>query len=116
MKPETSVRVNWASMGLVLGAVIAVLVGLNTKLLVSKNESEKMVSSTLLKARVAICVAQFANAPQYQEKLKEFKALNFLSRDGYIEKGGWDKMPGEQKASDGVNRVCGDKIAESAEK
>jgi len=103
-------------MGLTLGAVVAIVGGLNSKLLVSKDAAEKMTSAALLKTRAAICVAQFTNAPQYPERLKEFKALNFLSRDGFIEKGGWDKMPGEQKASEGVNRVCGDKLAESAEK
>ena len=103
-------------MGLILGAVLAVLIGLNAKFLVATNEAERMVNAAVLKARAAICVAQFTNAPRYQERLKEFKALNFLERDGYIEKGGWDKMPGEEKASSGVNRVCGDRLADLAEK
>ena len=103
-------------MGLILGAVLAVLIGLNAKFLVAMNEAERMVNGAVLKSRAAICVAQFTNAPRYQERLKEFKALNFLERDGYIEKGGWDKMPGEDKASSGVNRVCGDRLADLVEK
>jgi hypothetical protein len=116
MTQENSIRVNWGVMGLILGAVIAIVGGLNSKLLITKDAADKMTNAAVLKTRAAICVAQFTNAPQYQERLKEFKALNFLSRDGFIEKGGWDKMPGEQKASEGVNRVCGDRIAESVEK
>ena len=116
MKPEIKTRVNYALMGLVLGAVVAVQVGLQGGFLVTMNNAERMVNASLLRARSAICVAQFSGAPNYQERLKEFRALNFLDRDGFIEKGGWDKMPGEDKASPGVNRVCGDRLAEVVEK
>lgn len=116
MKPEIKTRVNYALGGLVLGAVIAVVTGLNAKFLVSMGDAERMVNAAVLKTRAAICVAQFTNAPGYQERIKEFKALNFLDRDGFIAKGGWDKMPGEAKASESVNRVCGDRLAEQAEK
>ena len=116
MTPENSLRVNYGVMGLILGAVIAILVGLNGHFLVTTDTAKRMVDTEVLKTRAAICVAQFANGPRYPERLKEFKALNFLERDGYIEKGGWDKMPGEEKASNGVNRVCGDRLAEMLEK
>ena len=116
MSPETKSKANYGVMGLILGAVLAVVIGLNTKLLVSKDAAERMVNSTVLRTRAEICVAQFRRSPNYPERIKEFKALNFLDRDGYIEKGGWDKMPGEDKASTGVNRVCGDRLAELGEK
>ena len=118
MNQEAKTKINYGIMGLILGAVLAVVVGLNGpgKLLVTQNDAERQVNQALLRARAAICVAQFQREPTYKQRLKEFKALNFLERDSYIEKGGWDKMPGEEKASNGVNRVCGDRLADLVEK
>src|SRR5688572_17927746 len=112
MKPENATKVNYGLMGLILGAVIAIMVGLKAGFLVTKGNAEQMVDATVLKNRVAICVAQFTHAPRYQERVKELKALSFMQRDDFIAKGGWDKMPGEEKASEGVNRVCGDRLAD----
>ena len=112
MKEETATRVNYGVMGLALGALLAILIGLKAGFVVSKAAAEQMITGELLKTRVAICVAQFTNAPRYPERLKEMKALSFMERDDFIAKGAWDRMPGEEKASEGVNRGCGDKLSE----
>jgi hypothetical protein len=52
---------------------------------------------TVLATRAAICVAQFKKDPNYKEKLKELKALSSYERSTYIEKGGWDKCPGNKR-------------------
>ena len=62
----------------------------------------------VLATRAAICVAQFIKDPNYKEKLKELKALSSYERSAFIEKGGWDKMPGEEKAGYAVARACAD--------
>ena len=46
--------------------------------------------------------------PNPKEKLKELSELNSWKRAEFIEKGGWDKMPGQEKAAYGVARACGD--------
>ena len=112
MKPEIAAKVNFGAMGLILGAILAIMTGLKAGYLVSNGAADQMVKSAALKMRVAVCVAQFTNSARYPEKLKELKALSFMERDDFIAKGGWDKMPGEDKASDGVNRACGDRVAE----
>ena len=38
-----------------------------------------------------------------------------MERDDFIARGGWDKMPGEEKPGNSVNRVCGDRLAELVE-
>ena len=38
-----------------------------------------------------------------KQRLKELQAINSWERAAYIEKGGWDRMPGEEKASDTVS-------------
>ncbi|MBW2312243.1 MAG: hypothetical protein JRF35_14440, partial [Deltaproteobacteria bacterium] len=43
-----------------------------------------------------------------EEKLKEFEELDSWKRAEFIEKGGWDKMPGQEKADYAVSRACAD--------
>jgi hypothetical protein len=46
--------------------------------------------------------------PNPEEKLQEFGKLLSYQRGSFIEKGGWDKMPGEEKAGPLVARACAD--------
>jgi len=62
-----------------------------------------------LASQAAICVAQFMKQPNHEEKLKELKELDSWKRAEVIEKGGWDVMPGQEKAEDyAVARACAD--------
>ena len=56
----------------------------------------------------AICVAQFMKQPNHDEKLKALEAVNSWERADAIEKGGWDRMPGQAKADYAVARACAD--------
>jgi hypothetical protein len=44
--------------------------------------------------------------PNHEEKLKELGELDYWKRDEFIEKGGWDKMPGQEKADSAVASAC----------
>jgi len=66
----------------------------------------RMSDESVLAARAAICVAQFMKQPNPQEKLQEFEKVDNYRRSTFIEKGGWDKMPGEEQASPTVARAC----------
>jgi hypothetical protein len=94
--------------GLILGAGIAMIVGFNWGGWTTRGTSQQMTDAALLTARAAICVAQFSRAPNDQQRMKELKAINSWDRAAFIEKGGWDKMPGEEKANDAVARACAD--------
>jgi hypothetical protein len=59
-----------------------------------------------LASQAAICVAQYIKEPNSQEKLKEFAAIDSYKRYEFIEKGGWDKMPGQKEANNGVANAC----------
>ena len=65
-----------------------------------------MGDEAVLAARAAICVAQFMKDPNHQEKLQELEKVSSYQRSTFIEKGGWDKMPGEQKANSTVSQAC----------
>ena len=59
-------------------------------------------------SQAAICVAQFMKEPNHKEKLEELRELDSWKRGEFIEKGGWDIMPGQEKADYLVTRACAD--------
>ncbi|MBU2645605.1 hypothetical protein KKI24_12930 [bacterium] len=65
-----------------------------------------VAQNAVMESYAAICVAQFMQEPTADEKLKAFSALSASQRYGYMEKGGWDKMPGQETADAGVSRAC----------
>ena len=108
MKPETAGRIKFGVWGLVCGAVIAMIIGFAWGGWTTGGTSRQRTDGAVLATRAAICVAQFMKDPNYKARLKELKAVDSWDRSTFIEKGGWDKMPGEQKASDTVSRACAD--------
>jgi len=108
MKPETGDKVKFGVWGVIFGAVIAMIIGFAWGGWTTRGTTRQMTEEAVLATRAAICVAQFIKDPNYQERLKEMKALNSWERSTFIEKGGWDKMPGEEKASFTVSRACAD--------
>jgi nucleoid-associated protein YgaU len=68
--------------------------------------TQKVSKEAVLASQAAICVAQFIKQPNHEEKLKELEKVSNWDRGTFIEKGGWDKMPGQEKADYGVSRAC----------
>jgi hypothetical protein len=106
MKPETSQKVQNAFLAAMAGLVVPLLIGFGGGFWVTKGDAQRMANEALLGARAKICVAQFTDAPNYQERLKEYKALDYSGRGAYLQKGGWARMPGEEKANDTVKESC----------
>ena len=111
MKTENEVKVKYGVWGLILGAGAAMIVGFSWGGWSTRGTSMAMTDAAVLTTRAAICVAQFAKAPNDQQRMKELKAVHSWERAAYIEKGGWDKMPGEDKANDTVARACAEGLA-----
>jgi hypothetical protein len=116
MKPETEMKAKYGVWGLILGAGAATIIGFNWGGWVTGGKSRAMTDAALLSTRAAICVAQFAKGPKYPERVKELKATNSWERSTVIEKGGWDRMPGEEKAEPTVSRACADGLDSLLEK
>jgi hypothetical protein len=108
MKPETAGKVKFGVWGLICGAVIAMIIGFAWGGWTTGGTSRQRTGEAVLATRAAICVAQFIKDPNYKENLKKLKAVDSYERSTFIEKGGWDKMPGEQKASPTVSQACAD--------
>ena len=105
MKPETAGKVKYGVWGLIVGAVIAMIIGFAWGGWTTSSTTKKMSEEAVLASQAAICVAQFMKEPNHQEKLKELKELDSWKRAEFIEKGGWDKMPGQEKAGYLVTRA-----------
>ena len=106
MKPETAGKIKYGVWSLIVGAVIAMIIGFAWGGWSTAATTQKISDEAVLASQAAICVAQFIKEPNHEEKLKELAEISSYQRANFIEKGGWDKMPGQEKASWGVSRAC----------
>jgi len=116
MTPETAGKVKFGVWGLICGAVIAMIIGFAWGGWTTRGTTQRMGEAAVLAARAAICVAQFMKEPNHQEKLQELRKLSSWQRSTFIEKGGWDRMPGEEKAGYAIARACADGLEVLMEK
>jgi hypothetical protein len=108
MKPETAAKIKYGLWGLVCGAVITTIVGFAWGGWTTFGTTQTMTKEAVLASQAAICVAQFMKQPNPEEKLKALGEVNGWQRAEFIEKGGWDRMPGQEKAGYAVSRACAD--------
>ena len=111
MKPETTAKIKYGVWGLICGAVIAMIIGFAWGGWTTSGTTQTMTKEAVLASQAAICVAQFMKQPNYEKKLKELGEVSSWQRAEVIEKGGWDKMPGQEKAGSAVARACADGLA-----
>jgi len=102
--------------GLILGAAGAIIVGFSWGGWTTRDASQERTDAAVLTARAAICVAQFTKDPNRQQRLRELKAVSTWERATFIEKGGWNRMPGEERANDTVARICAEGVGALIEK
>ncbi len=105
MKAEMEGKIKYGVWGLICGAVIAMIIGFAWGGWTTSSTSQTKSDAAVLASQAAICVAQFMKDPS---KLKELEGIESYKRSEFIEKGGWDKMPGQKEASNGVSRACVD--------
>jgi hypothetical protein len=91
---------------MVLGAGIAITIGFIWGGWTTSSTTQKMSDEAVLASRAAICIAQFMSAADHKVKIKELQGVESYQRSDLIEKGGWDKMPGQEKAAWGVSGAC----------
>jgi len=108
MKPENAAKIKYGVWGLICGGIISMIIGFGWGGWTTAATSQKMTEEAVLASQAAICVAQFIKEPNYKEKLKEFGELDSWKRSEFIEKGGWDIMPGQEKAGIYVSQACAD--------
>ena len=113
MKPEMKGKAKFGVWGLIIGAIVVMTIGFAWGGWTTQSTAQKMSDEAVLASQAAICVAQFIKDPNYTEKLKEFEKLDNYGENNttdYVQKHGWDKMPGQEKASPSVARACAEGI------
>jgi hypothetical protein len=93
-----------------VGAVIATILGFAWGGWTTSSSANAATAKAVVTSQAAICVAQFVKQPNHEAKLKEFEEASSWTRGDFIEKGGWDKMPGQDKADPNVARACADGV------
>lgn len=108
MSSETAGKLRFGVWPLIGGAVMAIIVGFAWGGWSTAGATRQVADEAVLATRAAICVAQFMKDPNHQANLKLLADTSSWERTTLIEKGGWDRMPGEDKASYTVSRACAD--------
>ncbi len=106
MSPEAYAKLTGGIWGFVVGAGLAMMIGFVWGGWTTASTTQKMNEQAVLTSHAAICVAQFMGAPNHKMKIKEFQGTEGYQRSEFIEKGGWDRMPGQEKAAWGVSSAC----------
>jgi hypothetical protein len=106
MKLETAAKMKYGFWGLVGGAVITMILGFAWGGWTTSSNANAATAKAIVSSQAAICVAQFVKQPNHEAKLKEFGEVSSWTRGEFIEKGGWDKMPGQEKADSEVAKAC----------
>jgi len=110
MSPETTGNLKYAFGGILFGAVLAMIIGFTYGGWTTAASSKRISDGAILSNQAEICVAQFVAQSDYLEQLVIFKKGLSWDRVKFVAAGGWDKMPGQDKADNGVDRACASKI------
>ncbi len=114
-------QVNWeiikpALGGAVGGGIVLAIIGFSWAGWVTTGTAQEMarqMADDAVVARLApICVAQFNQDSEKDEKLKMLKDTTSYQRGDYVETQGWATMPGEKEADSPVAVKCAVLLAE----
>jgi hypothetical protein len=111
MKVQSAAKIKYGVWGVICGAVAAMILGFAWGGWTTAGTAHAMTQKAVVASQSAICVAQFVKQPNHEKALKELEEVNSWSRAEFIEKGGWDKMPGQDKADSEVARACAEGLA-----
>lgn len=106
MNSEWTQKLTYGVWGLVGGAAIAMILGFTWGGWTTAKGTLKASEDAVTAVQASICASQFMRAPTHDLKVKEFQATEGYRRTEFVEKGGWDRMPGQEKSAWGVSGVC----------
>ena len=100
--------------GMAVGAIVLLIIIFAMGWVVTRGsageQSEKMAEEAVLSKLVPICVTQFQQDPNKEERLKELNELDSWKRREYVEKQGWATMPGSKAPEENISDKCAEQI------
>ncbi len=113
-KEINKARVTFGVWGLIIGAIVAMIIGFKWGGWVTggtaQEMGEEMSEVAVVDRLTPICVEQFKQDPEKDKKFKEMKGTDSWTRDDYVKKQGWATMPYEKKPDSGVAEKCTEQI------
>ena len=106
----------WGAVG---GAVVTMIIGFAWGGWVlgsnSLNMGEEMAQTAVIDRLTPICVAQFNQDPQKDEKFKTLKEKSSWERGNYVKAQGWATMPFEKEPDSRVADRCSELIMKNSQ-
>ncbi len=103
----------WSAIG---GAIVLLIVIFSAGWVVTSGsaqaKAEEMAENAVVDRLAPICVAQFQQDPNKEERLKELKELDSWKSGDYVKKQGWATMPGEKEPDSQVADECARQLLE----
>jgi hypothetical protein len=103
----------WSAIG---GAIVIAVIGFKWGGWVTSGTAQIIAEEAVVDRLALICVVQFSQDSQKDQKLKELKKAGSWERDSYVEKQGWATMPGEKKPNSEVADECVERLMEIGSK
>jgi hypothetical protein len=105
----------WSAIG---GAIVLTIIGFKWGGWVTGGTAQAMAEEMAVNAvadRLApICVAQFNQDPEKDQKFNELKKKDSWDRQKYVEQQGWATMLGETKPDSKVADACADQLSKAS--
>lgn len=102
----------WAIIGTM---ILTIIVGFMWGGWVTGGTAQSMTTDAVTQRLASICVGQFNQDPQKEQKFTELKDTNSYQRDDYVNKQGWATMPGEAKPDSKVADSCAKLIMQGSQ-
>ena len=103
----------WGAIG---GAIVLAIIGFAWGGWVTggtaQEMAKEMADEAVIDRLAPICVAQFQQDPNKEERLKELKKLDSWKRGDYVKKQGWATIPGEKEPDSKVADECARRLVE----
>ncbi len=103
----------WGALG---GAIVLAIIGFAWGGWVTggtaQEKAEEMAENAVIARLAPICVEQFRQDSEKDQKLNDLKKEDSWKRNEFVEKQGWATMPGEKKSDREVAGKCAEMIVQ----
>jgi hypothetical protein len=93
-------------------SILTMIVGFNWGGWVTSSKAELMAEEAVVERLALICVDQFQQDPETEQKLIEFVETSSYKQDDYVRDQGWATMFGDEEPDKNVADTCAKLIAQ----
>ena len=99
----------------VAAMILTMIVGFNWGGWVTGGTAQKTTNDAITHRLSLICVDQFNQDLQKDQKLTELQSISRFERDDYVKEQGWATMPGDEEPDSKVADACSKLIVQSGQ-